>query len=55
MIHTFYGFSQTPLAKDIPAQELLSTEAFAERSRLQALLRAPVHRHAAGFLGPAQQ
>ena len=33
MIHTFYGFSQTPFAKDIPAQELLSTAAFAELSR----------------------
>ena len=33
MIHTFYGFSQTPFGKDIPAQELLSTAAFAELSR----------------------
>ena len=25
MIHTFYGFSDTPFAKDIPAQKLLTS------------------------------
>ena len=33
MINTFYGFSETPFGKDIPAHKLLTTAAFAELSR----------------------
>ena len=33
MIHTFDGFSDTPFAKDIPAQKLLPTAAFDELAR----------------------